>query len=106
MIRLVFSRVHADAPDKKLGASLCCHRRGALRHGRRDCCSRSAARQDPRPQAGDDAGAADREDSAGMSTPRKKRATKKTVPVTAPKRAPVLTQPSILIEVRELILTA
>ena len=41
-----------------------------------------------------------------MSTPRKKRATKKTVPVTAPKRAPVLNQPSILTEVRELILTA
>ena len=41
-----------------------------------------------------------------MSTPRKKKTTKKPVPVAAPKRPTVLTEPAILAEVRELILAA
>ena len=41
-----------------------------------------------------------------MSTPRKKRSAKKPVPVAIPKRAPASTQPAVLSEVRELILTA
>ena len=41
-----------------------------------------------------------------MSTPRKKKTTKKPVPVAAPKRPTVLTEPAISAEVRELILAA
>jgi hypothetical protein len=44
------------------------HRHRPLRHGRRDCRSRSTVRKDPCPQAGHDAGTADREVSVGMSS--------------------------------------
>ena len=43
------------------------HRRRALRHGRGAGGAGSAPRQDPRPQAGDDAGAAHRQDAARSS---------------------------------------